>query len=283
MRIAEIESGTRATIAGSVRAAREPIRAGLTDRACVYWEITTGLGTEPVERGACPFWIEDESGKVLVLDAPLELDVRATRGEELFSVASADYDAISKRLREVKDALKAAAGDAKALHAEKRKLAKIATLVCSVRAHARGRVHRGGSLANQQRWIEANAAIANEGPGAATAKLAVSRWESALEVGGQIELDAIFEIQPVPPDLGPGGGYRDRPMCLVARPLETGAVRVRGVGALAPRPVEREAPPPGKHKTRSELTTTPPATDPTIAIILSAMVLAAVIAWMVWG
>lgn len=233
--IGALADGARARVRGRVRRAAEPLISGLGKHACVYWDVRESLRSPPSERGAQPFWLEDASGRVLVRAEALEVDARAERERTLVSAADSDVKVVSARLKELKDRLREQQGaGVKPLITERRRLAKVATLLCAIRAHARGNVHVGGTPAGQEAWIRKNSHLAEGGPGARTVKLAVDRWEVVVADGDEVELEGVFRVEPLPPDLGMGGGYRDRPTCLVARGELAAPLFLRGVGAAAP-------------------------------------------------
>lgn len=243
--IGALVDGARARVRGRVRRAGELLTSGLGKRACVYWEVRESLRSAPSERGAQPFWLEDASGRVLVRAEALEVDARAERERAIVSAAESDVKVVSARLKALKDELREQHGaGAKPLIEERRRLAKVATLLCAIRAHARGNVHVGGTGAGQEAWIRKNRHLAEGGPGASTVKLAVDRWEVVVAEGDEVELEGGFHVEPLPPDLGMGGGYRDRPTCLVAHGEPDAPLRLHGVGAAAPVPDRPAAPAP---------------------------------------
>jgi hypothetical protein len=274
--IASVEDGASACVRGRVRAAAAPLISALGERPCVYWEVREGLDGAPRERGAQPFWLEDGSGRVLVCTDSIAADMRAERERAVITSANADVQVVSQRLREVKRALRVRQGQGgKPLIAERKRLSKLATLLCAIRAQARGNVHIGGTLHGQEKWIRANAHLAEGGPGAGTVQLVVERWELVLAEGDEVEVEGAFHIEPLPPGVGAGGGYRDRPTGMIVRGDESSPVRLRGVGASAPIPREER---------REDRVSTPaPTRDPRferrVFIAVSLVASAALIAW----
>ncbi|MCB9616805.1 MAG: hypothetical protein H6722_30595 [Sandaracinus sp.] len=233
MLLADAEPGTVVRLRGVVRAAGRTLRSKLQGESCVYWDVRVGLARAPEASEACTFWLEDEAGeRVLVRSESLVVEVRAERGQELVSVAEADIDAVSVRIRELKDEAKRGGATQSEANRERKRLAKVATLLCAIRAEARGNVHLGGNLAGQRRWIEQNQHLADKGLGERTVQRMVERFEVMLREGDPVEVEGLLRREPMPGELG--GGYRDRSDCLVMVPTADGAVRVRGVGEAAP-------------------------------------------------
>lgn len=242
--IAELEDGQQARVSGRVEAA-DPLVEGPQGERCVYWEKRAGLGAEVSERGGERFWVVSGKERVLVrAEALAELDARGDWAQEIVQIATSEIQAVSRELADLKDRLKRT--DRPELRRRRRKLAKVATLLCSVKAHARGKVHGKGTLESQARWIEKNKHLADDGPGKATMDKAVNRLIVVLEAGDPVTVSGRFHREPVPPSLGASGGYRDRPACWVVR-----EARVVGHDAAAPRatppsPDERVASMPGR-------------------------------------
>lgn len=197
-------------------------------RECVYWDTRGGLESAPRASGAVDFWLETASERVLVRADRLEVEAVAQRRQEVLGQVDHDIHEVSRRSRAVKDALREGSGDAKALGRERKRLAQLATLLCAVRAQARGRVHVGGSLAGQSRWIAEHAKEITAGPGAKTLRLVVDQWETVIAPGDEVEIEGERALEPAPPGLGHGGGYRERASIGVLRAPEGGALVVRG-------------------------------------------------------
>ncbi|UJR85606.1 hypothetical protein [Sandaracinus amylolyticus] len=228
--IASLRDGSHARVRGRVRRARELVTSSLGQRACVYWDVRQGLASTPHARGAVDFWLEDASGRVLIRAESIRVEARAHRAQEVLGKIDRDIDEVARRQRAVKDALRRGGGGAmKELHAEKRRLAELATLLCATRAHARGRVHVGGSLEGQQAWIRAHAETTEPGPGA-TMRLVIEQWEVVLAEGDEVEIEGECALEAAPPGTG-AGGYRERASCLVLRAPAGGTLEAHGVGA----------------------------------------------------
>jgi hypothetical protein len=220
--IAAIEDGSIVRITGRVRPIRAPLTSPLTNKPCVYWDVRRGLYSEPHKRESQTFWLEDASGRALISIDGASVEVHAERKREVMEVANADYAAASERLAEIKTTLRTVQGhDARALHQERTALAKVVTLMLAIRAHARGRVHIAGTLADQERWIRDHASDAAD---RRSVKLMVDSWEVVIDDGAELEIAGTASIAPMPNDAG--GGYRERATCIAVR-----ADTVRGVGA----------------------------------------------------
>jgi hypothetical protein len=234
-------------ITGTVSAAETPLTSRLGGRRCVYWDVRNGLDDDPRELEKQSFWLEDESGRVLVIGDHLEVDARAERKRQLLAVADADTAALSERLRALKAELRTVQGTAAAkLHRERERLALVATFLLASRAHARGKVHLGGSARAQAEWIREHAATVSEGPGAATATMSVEAWEVVIEEGQRVSVEGPCRTELLDADLGQSDGYRSRPTGRVLRGSAGAPLRVTGVGAIAPEETEK-APLPRAH------------------------------------
>ncbi|HJK95411.1 MAG TPA: hypothetical protein RMH26_32040 [Polyangiaceae bacterium LLY-WYZ-15_(1-7)] len=232
-----LEEGARVQLAGSVRLAMpEPLRSSLGDRPCAYWDVREGLDDAPKDRGAQPFWLEHAGERVLVRP-PYEVRARADRRREVLDAVDADLGAIEARIGALKDQLRSAQGpEASALAKERKSLAKVATLLYTTRAHARGKLHRSSSLKAQEAWIRANAHLVEGQAGSRSLSLAVDRWEVLLEPGDTVAAVGVVGREPLPAGIAGGGGYRERPTCWVLRGLDGEPPLILGVGEAAPRP-----------------------------------------------
>lgn len=228
-----LHQGEVTCIRGVVRAAGQTLRSKLHGAPCVYWDVRVGLADEPEATDVCAFWLEDPSGeRFLVRGEGLDVDVRAQRAEALVQVVEEDIAVVSATIRELKDVSRtgpiAKQGEA---HRERRRLAKVATLLCAIRAEARGNVHVGGNLEGQRAWIAKNASLAT-GVGGRSLERRQERFEVVLREGDAVEVEGQLRREPLPSGLG--GGYRERTDCWAVGPGPSGHVRVLGVGATAP-------------------------------------------------
>ncbi len=291
-RIANVTDGTRATVRGEVRAARPPLLTSkLSEQPCVYWDIRQGMDGTPLEHEGMDFWVQESGGDRVLVRVPavsageatsgpssLDVDVRADRQQQIVEAASADIQAVSKRIKELKDILREGAGpNISEAAKERRRLAKVATLLCAVKAHARGKVHLGSSLKTQEAWIERNAHLADAEAGSRSVQLVTKRWEVVLAEGMEVSVTATFHMQPMPEGYSGGGGYRDRPMCLTAAGDPSQPVHVLGVGAAAP---QEEEPPTTKKRADDVVPPTRTGMDPILKWTIALTGIASALAWL---
>lgn len=233
--VSQLEDGEFARIRGRIRqAARELIQAE-DRRPCVYWDVRPDVHGEPDQCEGQPFWVEDASGdKVLIRPGSIRVIAAGEERKTLVETATSDLQAVTARIRILKDELRGSSGQNKELRAERKRLAKIATLLCAIRAHARGNVHASANLEEQQRFIDANIGlIQSDGLGTATMKMMVHRLEIVLAPDDPVEVEGVFRIEPMPPDIGGAQGYRERPSCWTVRDGDDPALLI-GVGRVAP-------------------------------------------------
>ncbi len=233
--VAQLQDGKTGRIRGRVRSAcAEPLTSKLGDQTCVYWDTRPGLDARPDESDSQPFWLEDASGKVLVPAEGVRIEARGEHREALVERATADIHAVTERIRTLKAELRK--GDAgKGVSQERRRLAKVATLLCAVRAHAKGNVHASASLKHQEAYIEKNKhLVMADGLGRDTIEMMVQRVEVVLCDGDEVEAEGLFRVEPLPPHVGGAHGYRERAVCMTLRPDHDGDARIVGVGRSAP-------------------------------------------------
>jgi len=224
-------------IEGVVVAGPQVLRSPLLGRECVYWDVRRGLRDEVERSDSAPFWVQSEGDRWLVSPGAFDVDVRAKRSEEVLDAVATDTQAISDRLRELKERIRHATGDeARRLRKRRERLSDVVTFLYTVRAHAKGKLHLAGkSLKEQGRWIEANAPEERE-DGATSIAIAVDRYEVVIADGDRVIIEGVEHEAAIPPGMGAGGGYRERPTAKALRAGPTGALRITGVGALRPEP-----------------------------------------------
>lgn len=266
--IGDLEDGAPARVEGSVRLAAGTTAAPLSGRAVVYWDVRRGLDITPERHGLVPFWLEDATGRILIPDESLEVGVRARRARDVLETISRDISVVSDQIRSIKRRIKNGQGG-RGLRDEQARLARTATFLCAVRAQARGRTHFAKmTLSEQAAWIEAQADAHRE-EGGATVRVAVDRYEVVIVEGDPLIAEGVVAVEPMPPEMGGPGGYRDQPTCRVLRPGPDGVVRILGVGRAAP-------------QTRRDGTDLSPSlTRSLFAVVFptAAVVLLALIAW----
>lgn len=233
--ISQLQDGEFGRIHGRIRQASPTLLSTEADRACVYWDVRKDIHAKPDEHEGQLFWVEDTRGDQVLID-PERIQILAA-GEErktLLETASADLHAVTARIREIKDAFReSGSADAK-LHSERKRLRKLATLLCAIRAHARGNVHASANLAEQKRFIDAQMhLIESGGLGTATLTRMVDRLEVVLAPGDPVEVEGVFRMEPLPAGLVAAHGYRERPTCWTLRDGEQPA-KLIGIGSIAP-------------------------------------------------
>ncbi len=237
--IASARDGAGATLRGTVKRATDALlRAPISDKPCVYWEVNRTLGGDgaPQRFDGVDFWIEDASGRALVRASDIDVAARAERRTEAVRIIDAGIQQVSTRIGEIKRERREAFGaTARALHDEHKKLKKLATLLCAIGAHARGNVHVGGTLERQETYIRERSAQFDGGGGDTRAlELARESFEVVLEEGAEVEVSGLCVVERIPPGLSVGGGYRDTPTCLHVRAPAGKQLLVRGLGDTAP-------------------------------------------------
>jgi hypothetical protein len=240
--ISALEEGASAQVTGVVRVADpDLLDSPLSHEACVYWDVRRGVGEAPERRDARDFWVGDDTGRVLVRAEGVRVNAKADRRETLIKRLEADIEVVSTRIKEVKRRMHGLTSDKRReLARERKRLAKIATVLCAIRADANGNIHVGGSPRGQRDWIASKRHLleAEEGLTSKEVEVEAERWEVVLAPGQRVSLQACFVMRPLPGNVpGAQGGYRGRASCLTAEPLEAGGVvEVRGEGAAAPHP-----------------------------------------------
>jgi len=271
-----VRDGEERVVEGVIEAAG-PLVAGADGQPCVYWEHGGGLAGVPTERGGERFWVVDGQQRVLVVTEHLD-DVRARTDwqEAVVRVATSEIALVSEELGRIKRVFREGGGDTE-LRAEQRRLKKVATLLCKLKAHARGNVHgNNGTLASQGAWIEKHQHLATRGHGATTMERAVKRWVLTLQPGDPVRVRGRFVVEPLPPGLdAPGGGYRDRPTCVVVHDATVvGRGEVTEAKSVAPEPLEARS-----AREAEEFGASVRRTDRLVLGVVSALTTAAAAAW----
>lgn len=228
-RIVDAAAGTEVTVRGTIAPGSEQVTSpGGVE--CVYWAVPGG------SRGGQRFWLTDDSGRALVDPMEASVAARAELRERVVRLADAELGEVESRLRELKSERKSVAGPrASDISRELKRLRKLATLLCAIRARARGNVHIGGTLGGQDRYISERSPQFS-GSGSEVLRISTEVPELVLREGDEIEVTGLVSIEPIPPELF-AGGYRDLPTCAHLRAPAGGALVIRGVGDAAPRPV----------------------------------------------
>lgn len=231
--IGSATDGRSATFRGRVcLAGKKILSAELSEKPCVYWEVNESVSSgEPQRFDGLPFWLEDETGRVLVQPQSVDVAARAEGRSQAIAVVDANLNEVSERIRQIKAERRDAMGRrAKELLREHKKLKKLATFLCAIRAHARGNVHRGGTLEAQDRYLR-NHASEHEGK---AVELISEQFEVTLQEGDEVEIRGLCVMARLPPGIGHSGAYRDAPMGLQVRAPVGRRLEIRGLGEVAP-------------------------------------------------
>ena len=234
-RIAELQEGEFARIRGRIRRAAPELLLVAGERRVVYRDVRKDVHAEPDQREGQPFWVEDAHGdRVLIRPEAIRIVAGGEEQDTLVETATSDLQAVTSRIRVLKDELRETGGADKTLRSERKRLAKIATLLCAIRAHARGNVHASANLEEQQRFIDEHMGlIQSDGLGTATMKMMVHRLEVILQPDDPVQVEGVFRIEPMPPDVGGAQGYRERPVCWTLRDGDEPATLI-GMGKVSP-------------------------------------------------
>jgi hypothetical protein len=236
-RIAEVKEGQVALLSGRVRlAGTEPLVSPIGEKPCVYYEVRAVEG-EDSRRAAQDFLLEDETGLALVKADSLAVEAPPDAVREKLSVVDADIKEVSARLGELKETMRSGApAEQRETLPRLRRLRELATLLCSIRAHARDRIHGGrGTLEDQAAYIRSTCAKFRGAPDVewvGSFELETTRHEVTLQEGARVTVEGTCRWEP-DPDPAAARLYRQIPLRLVVRPLSDGAVRVSGELARA--------------------------------------------------
>lgn len=242
--IAELAEGA-VTIEGVVRSSgAEPLVAPISKRACICYEVHSGLVGGGAEEDAQPFYLEDDSGRVLVEMDSYALELGAIVRQKQMAVLDADINAVAQRLADLKTKARDIADheDKRSAFAHVRQLKEVATLLCCIRAHARGNVHHGGDLAGQEKYIAAmSQKFSQHGDTTEMPTQFLGQQDTVLLDGhaARVSGRAIGKSA--------GAGYRDGARQLVIVAPEDGTIVVSGEGAAdAARELQKQRDPLGR-------------------------------------
>jgi hypothetical protein len=231
--IAEAPEGELTRLAGRVRPLHgvELLSSPLTRRPCVYHEVRDGPAAEPAQQGAQDFFIEDGTGRALVVMERCQVFLDAQLTPEAFSALDADVNGVADRIRRLKNAMRE--GDlSKQQSASLHRLRELATLLCSIRAHSHGKVHGNqGTLGEQAeviRRLSEKFAGAKDVHWVGSLELRSVQREIALEPGSEVVVAGVCHREP-DPDPSAADDYRRTPLRLVVRAPAGGYLEVHGV------------------------------------------------------
>jgi cell division protein FtsB len=202
------------------------------------------------ERQAQDFYVEDESGRVLVVmqDYSLELGRSASAAAD---VVDADIQDVQQRLQKLAERARKKGNDlAERDKAERRTLRNLYTLLCAIRAHRSGRCHVGKSLEGQQRYIlERSRSFLRSGMADEVASLRLVGSESLLVEGQEVSVEGEVCLEQDPD--APRAGYRSRPTRTVLRAPPGGRLVVHTETEVEDEPAPGRRPRRGAHPARS--------------------------------
>lgn len=218
--IAQAQEGQISQISGVVHLVDTSLCTPHDNRPCAYYEVRDGLASRPARSEARSFVVEDQTGRALVVMEPErhEVSLVGRSVQEAIAVLDADINEVSDRLHDLKQQIRNGSP------AEQRKLVpvirrhrELATVLCAIRAHARGRTHIKGTLDEQEAYIRKTSAKFEESEAKRAHKLFVERQEATLVEGQRVTVRGYFQWEPDPDPAAMAGGYRSRPLRLTVR------------------------------------------------------------------
>lgn len=202
--------------------------AAASGRPCVCWVVTSGLLTGPLKQEGQPFFVKDAGGEILVLPDRFTARLGGREQHADLEVVDADVRLVSDQLATVRDKLREKR-DPEVVQ-QRKTLRKLYTLLCAIRAHARGHCHVGKSLEGQERFIAKNTALfASEFAPKKLRTLELTREETILTVGQQVRVTGVASRRV--DGLAAGSGYRERSTRLVLSAPEDEPLLIIGEGA----------------------------------------------------
>jgi hypothetical protein len=221
-----------------------PLVSSITRRSCLCWQAHGSL-LDPAsaeQSGAQDFYVEDESGRALVKTERAALALGHLERGGMLNVLDADIKQVAAQISDKRVAARAAASDARrAIDAELRELRRLATLLCAIRAHARGNLHIGKSLAEQERLIQERSAEAASSVALREMPARyLQSYDAVLCDGDRVRITGVVSRE-ADPD-GAAGGYRDRPLSVVISAPEGEEIHIAAEGgAELPEDVEPDS------------------------------------------
>jgi hypothetical protein len=231
--IASIAGATgNVRVKGIVLAAGEGcLTSPITKRPCVCFEVHGGLARSGShQQGAQDFLVKDASGTALIVMDRFELALGSLERGEQMSVLEADISKVSLRLSDLKAKARTVRhAERRQVDGELRELKGLATLLCAIRAHARGNVHIGKTMEGQERYIqEGSKQYEKHGELNVAPARYLRAFDTILSEGDAVEVTGNATQEPDPER---AAGYRDRALRTVIRAPEGGVVCVSGEGA----------------------------------------------------
>ncbi len=226
--ITEITEGI-VSIEGVVKRADAPLlEAPASGRQCVAYVVTSGVLTGALTQGAQPFFVKDETGEVLVVPDRFTARLGGRERHANLDVVDADAKTVSDELAGLREQL--SGNRDPDMVRRRRTLRKLYTLLCAIRAHARGNCHVGKSLEGQERYIARNTELfKSEHAPQKLMTLKVTREETVLTVGQRARVTGLADRRAHA--LATGAGYRERSTMLVVLAPEDEPLLLVGEGA----------------------------------------------------
>jgi hypothetical protein len=218
--ITQAQEGQIAQISGVVHLVDTSLCAPHDDRPCAYYEVRDGLAGRSVRSEARSFVVEDHTGRALVVMEPErhEVSLAGRSVKEAIAVLDADINELSERLHDMKQQMRnGSPSEQRELLPVIRRHRELATVLCAIRAHARGRTHIKGTLDEQEAYIRKTSAKFEESEAKRAHKLFVERQEATLVEGQRVTVRGYFQWEPDPDPTAAAGGYRSRPLRLTIR------------------------------------------------------------------
>lgn len=235
--IADVEDGAEARVAGTVRALPgETLEAPISKRACVYYEIRSSMSAPdeaPDESEGIDFLVEGETGRAFVVMKDYRAAVAHREWRAVVSAVDADINAVSAKLSKLKRAVRRASpARQRELQLELNREKRLATFLCTVRAHSRGRLHACSSLEEQRKFIAENTShYADSGATREISSRLLSRRDLVIQEGDRVQIEGHCQWQPDPDPLAAPVDYRRGAMRLLVCATRTRPLLVEVEGA----------------------------------------------------
>ncbi|MCA9624126.1 MAG: hypothetical protein KC731_34115 [Myxococcales bacterium] len=236
--IAEVTDGDVVTLSGKVEGLGELLRAPLSGEPCLIYEVYDGLEALPKLRGAIDLLLRDDTGEAEIRTEHCEATLLGRVRREQVAAIEANIDEVSRHLADLKARARKVQGpQARALHAEMRSYKRVATLLCAMKAAARGRTHAGMSEREQASFIARERASLASGEAGKFA-VALERVETLLLPGQEVRVTGLARFE-----AAGSRGYRQagKRLTLSGDPERPVSLEIVGeaVGSAKPRGAKR--------------------------------------------
>ena len=198
--------------------------APISKRSCICYQVHAGVVNDATAENAQPFYLEDATGRALVEMDRYKLELGALVRQKQMAILSANINDVSRSISE----LKPKASHDSRVRSQLRELRELATLLCAVRAHARGNIHHGKTLEGQARYIEKQSHKYRQHSAArVVAAQFLGRFDTLLVDGQNARVTGEATLRRA------SGGYRDGARELVIVAPKGEQIHVSGEGAAA--------------------------------------------------